>query len=275
MRRLLLFIIIVCKICNVLQAQTKPLPVSIAARKSLWGKSYVLQLTNLSREQLTVVLLAKEKTASFAIPAGQKKDIGWAQGFSFDANNHFAVTADGFDTIKQVMPSTELAPWKLTFTEDRGLAISLSKSLLQQELPKNLGLPIKQKASNVFEISLSDSPVLDLREGSNRIYADATLHASILGKVKFPVLAKVSFVPSYSGSTRQLIASEILVDQIDVKLLPAEWTEVARQIVNEIIRASFSKVVLYELDRSEQKYAKLTRLRDVRVKDGRLEMLIL
>ena len=275
MHRILQYMILVCVFCDVLLAQSNPLPVSIAARKSFLGKSYVLQITNVSGKQLTVVLLAKEKTASFAIPAGQTKDIGWAQGFSFDANNHFAVTADGFDTTRQVMPGTELAPWKLTFTDDRGLALSLSKSLLQEELSKNLGLPIKQKASNIFELSLSDAPVLDLREGSNRIFADATLHASVLGKLKFPVLAKVSFVPSYSVSTRQLIASEILVDQIDVKLLPAEWTEAARQIVNEIIRASFSKVVLYELDRSEQKYAKLIRLRDVRVRDGRLEVLIL
>jgi hypothetical protein len=262
--------------CGTLLAQLKPLPISISVRKSLWGKSYVLQVANASTSELTIVLLAKEKSALFDISAGKTKDIGWAQGFSFDANNHFAITAAGYDTVKQTMPREELSPWKLTFTDDRGLALSLSKNFLQAELSKNLGLPIKQKVSNIFEISLNDPPVLNFKEGSNRVFADASLQAyAFSGKLKFPLFAKFSFVPSYSPSTRQLLASEIQVDEIDVKLLPAEWTDVTKQIFNNMISTVISRVVLYRLDQKEQKYAKLIRLRDVRIKDGRLEVLIL
>jgi hypothetical protein len=275
MRRSILSILFTLLACNVLEAQLQPLPVTVACRKSFLGGSYVLQVKNLSSVELTIWLRAKGKTAAFDVAAGKVKTIGWAQGFRFDANNHFALWAAGYDTIQQVMPSTELSPLRISFTNDRGLAVSLSKSLLQEQLSKNLRLPIKERASNILEVSLNDAPQIDLREGSDRIDAEATLQASVIsGKVRFPILTKVSFIPSYSPSTRQLIASEIVVEDIDVKFLPPEWTGVATEFLNRIVPAIFSKVVIYQLEKKEQKYARLLHVRDVRVNDGRLEVLI-
>jgi hypothetical protein len=269
------YVLLIILTSSILHAQSKPLPVSVSCRKSFWGKSYVLQVQNLSNTELTIWLQAKGKTASFDIAPGKVKDIGWAQDFSFDANNHFALWAVGYDTLRQVMPSTELAPWRITFTHDRGLALSLSKSFVQEQLSKNMGLPIKERASNLFEVSLNNPPQIDLREGSERVYAEAILQASTFsGKLRFPILTKVSFLPSYSPSTRQLVASQIVVDKIDVKFLPAEWTEVATEFLNRIIPVIFSKVVIYQLDKKEQKYARFLHVRDVRVNDGRLEVLI-
>jgi hypothetical protein len=259
-----------------LQSQQRPLPVGVTCREAILSRSYVLQIQNSSNQALDLWMQAKGKISSFLLPAGKMVKFGWAQGYHFDANNLFLIGASGYDTIKQVMPNTELSLWRIDFPNDGGLALSLSQSFLQNQLSKYLGLPIKENVSGVLEIALSQAPEIVLTEGSEKIYADAILQASLLSnKLHFPIAAKVSFIPLYSPGNGRITASQIAVENIDVNALPREWLDVATQIVNKMLPALFAKVVIYQLDKSQSRIAKLVNLRSVRVSDRRLEILIL
>jgi len=266
-----------------LHSQTKPLPVSVTCRKSFLQGSYVLQIQNTSNEQLRLWLQAKGKISPFVLPAGKMEEFGWAQGFRFDANNVFAMGADGYDTLKQRMPNGELNPFKIDFAEDGSLAISLSQSYLQERVPKFIKLPIKQRASNIFEISLNQIPQIILEDGSERIFSDATLQASVMsGRLRFPVVASVSFVPSYSPSTGEISATQIKIENIDVNvpnsdigLLPQDWREQVSQVINNILPVVFAKFVFYKIEKNWLKeILNAVNLR-TKVVDGRLELIIL
>jgi hypothetical protein len=240
------------------------------------SRSYVLQIQNSSDGTLDLCLQAKGKASSFQLLAHKIVEFGWAQGYRFDANNVFLISATGYDTVKQVMPNTELAPWRIDFPDDGGVALSLSQYLLQGQLPKYLGLPVKQNVSNVLQISLNQSPKIILTEGSEKIYANAILEATFLsGKLSVPIVAMVSFVPLYVPANGQLVASQIEVNNIEVNALPKEWLDATTQVVNNLLSALFARVVIYQLDKSQSKIARLVNLRSIRVTDGRLEILIL
>jgi len=266
-----------------LQSQTRPLPLAVTCRKSLLEGSYVLQIQNSSKEDLDLWLQAKGKVTPFVLPAGKMKEFGWAQGYRFDANNLFLIGGNGYDTLRQVMPNVELSPWRIGFSTEGGLALSFSQAFLQARLPKYLELPVKQKASNVLEISLNQVPQIILKEGSDRIYSDAVLEASFFsGKVRLPIVAGVSFVPSYNAGTGELTASQIKIENIalkfphsDLDIIPKDWTEQATQVVNKMLPVVFAKYVLYKLEKNWiLKIAKAVNLR-TKVLDGRLELVIL
>jgi len=259
-----------------LQSQTKPIPVVVTCRRAILTRSYVLQIQNSSDETLNLWLQAKEKFTPFALPARKMVEFGWAQGYHFDANNLFLIGGDGYDTIKQVMPNVELSPWRIDFPKDGGVAVSLSQSYLQEVLTKNLGLPVMQNFGKVFKMELDQPPQVILEEGSDSVYANAVFQAlTFSGKVRFPVVASVSFIPFYNSANGEISATQIRVVNIDMIALPKEWLDGATQIVNEIIPTLFSKCVIYKLDRSQLKIAKLINVHKIRVNDGRLEILIL
>ncbi len=273
---ILLLAIISLFVNDSLRSQTKPLPIIVTCRESTFKGSYVLQIQNSSNEKLNLWLHAKGKTSPFLLPSGKMVEFGWAQGYKFDANNLFLIGGSGYDTIKQVMPNVELSPWRIGFSKDGGLAISLSQSFLQKELPKYLKLPIKESASTAVEIELNQMPQIVLKEESDRIYSKAILQASLLsGKLHLPIVAEVSFIPSYIPDNGQIIASQIKIENIDMSVLPKEWLDDATQIVNKILPILFAKYVVYQLEKNWQlKIAKAMGLR-TKVIDGRLEIIFL
>ena len=266
-----------------LNSQTKPLPIAVTCRKSFLQGSYVLQIQNSSNERLHLWLQAKGSVTGFELHAGKIEEFGWAQGYRFDANNLFVIGGEGYDTLRQRMPNVELNPFKVDFSNDGGLLISLSQSYLQDRLPKLIKLPIIQKASNVFEISLNQIPQIILKEGSERIFSDATLQACVLsGKLRFPLAATVSFMPSYSPSTGEIVATQIKVENIDLNIpnsnigiLPPDWREQATQTINNILPALFDKFVLYKIEKKWLKNIVNAANPRAKVVDGRLEITIL
>jgi hypothetical protein len=259
-----------------LQSQTKPIPVVVTFRKSLLGGSYVLQLQNTSNEQLNLWLDAREKIFTFLIPAGKMKEIGWAQGFRFDANDLFFIGADGYDTIRQAMPNTELSSCRISFSKDGSLTINLSQSFLQDLLPKFLELPIKETYSNVLEVAINDIPQIILRDRSDRIYANVAIQVTLFsGKVHIPINTNCSFVPFYIPSNGMLGASQIKVENIDINALPKEWLEEVTNIINKLLPIWFSKLEIYKLDKTTLKYCKFLNVRQISVHNGRLEIILL
>lgn len=240
-----------------LQSQTRSLPVSVTCRKSFFQGSYVLQIQNSSLEDLTLWLQAKGKVTPFVLRAGKMEEFGWVQGYKFDANNLFLIGGSGFDTIKQVMPNVELSPWRIGFSKEGGLALSLSESFLQDRLPKYLKLPIREKPTNYLEMSLEETPRILLHEGSERVYTDAIFKVSLFsGKVRIPIVAGASFIPAYAASTGEVTASEIKVENIDIRFpstdlsaLPREWPEEATRFINKIIPVVFGKYVLHRIEK--------------------------
>lgn len=193
-----------------LNSQTKSLPISVTCRKSFLQGSYVLQIQNSSNEDLDLWLEAKGKTTSFVLPAGKMKEFGWAQGYKFDAKNLFLIGGTGYDPINKRMPEDELSPWRIGFSKEGGLALSLSQSFLQDRLPKYLQLPIMEKPTNYLEVSLNQIPMIILKEGSDRIYTDATFEGSLSsGRVRLSIVASASFIPSYASATGEVTASQI------------------------------------------------------------------
>lgn len=274
-RTLSLLIGLIVLFADSLQSQTKPIPITVTCRESTFKGSYVLQIQSMSNDKLNLWLQAKGKTSQFLLPAGKVMEFGWAQGYKFDANNLFLVGSSGFDTIKQVMPNVELSPWRIGFA-DGGLALSLSQSFMQTRLPKYLELPVKENLSNILEVALNQVPQIILKEGSERIYANANLEASITSlNLHVPIVASVSFVPSYVVSTGQIIASQITVENIDMNVLPKEWIDETTKIVNKVLPALFAKYVFYQLEHKWLlKVAKVVHLR-TKVIDSRLEIIIL
>ncbi|MGD1046650.1 MAG: hypothetical protein ABR936_15185 [Bacteroidota bacterium] len=259
-----------------LQSQTKPLPIVVTCRKSLLGGSYVLQLQNTSIEQLNIWLDAREKIATFLIPAGKMKEVGWAQGFRFDANDLFFIGADGYDTIRQSMPNNELSSIRVGFSKDGGLTINLSQSFLQYLLPKIFELPIKITSSNVLEVSINDMPQIILEDMSDKIYANVVIQViPFSSKVHIPINTSVSFVPFYIPSTGVLGVSQIKVENIDIVALPKEWLEEVTKIINNLIPIWFSKLEIYQLDKTVLKYCKFFSVRQISIHNRRLEIILL
>ncbi len=261
--------------CDTLQSQTKPIPITVTCRESLLKGSYVLQIQNTFNEKLDLWLQSKDKISPFSLPAGKMIEFGWAQGYRFDANNLFLIGGSGYDTIIQVMPNIELSPWRIDFSDD-GLALSLSQSFLQTRLPKYLELPIKEKYKTFFEIEINQMPQIILKEGSDRIYTNAILQATLFSSnLRVPIVANVSFVPLYIPSTGQICASQIKIENINMNVLPKEWIDGATQIVNKLLPVLFAKYVIYQLEKNWLlKVAKAAHLR-TKVIDGRLEIIIL
>lgn len=274
----LLFILIVFiafSQTNFPQVQTKPLPVEVTCRKSLMGGSYVLQIGNTSSSQLEIWLDAREKYSTFLIPAGKFKEIGWAQGFRFDANDVFFIGADGYDTLRKAMPSAELSSFRLGFSKEGALTINLSQSFLQDQLSKCLKLPIKQN-SKILNVEISEIPQIILRDRSDRIYANAKLQTtSFSGKVHIPINVTISFVPSYIPKTGEIIASQINIDDININGFPKEWLTEVTSIINQLIPVWFSNVQIYHLDKTILKYCQFFNVRQVSVHEGRLEIALL
>ena len=258
------------------QLQTKPLPVVVTCRKSFLGGSYVLQIEDTSSSPLNIWLEAREKFATYLIPDGKMKEIGWVQGFRFDANDVFFMGAEGYDTLKSAMPSAELSPIRIGFSEDGALTINLSQSFLQEQLSKYLQLPIKQKYPNLLEIEINEIPQIILRDRSERIYANVVLQAIIFSaKIHVPINVTVSFVSSYVPSTGIIVASQINADNINISDLPNEWFNEVTMIINKLIPIWFSKVQIFQLDNTTLKYCKFLNVHQISVHNGRLEIKLL
>jgi hypothetical protein len=257
------------------QLQTNPLPVEVSCRKSLIGGSYVLQIGNTSSSQLNIWLDAREKFATFLIPAGKSKEIGWVQGYRFDANDVFFIGSDGYDTLRKAMPCAELSTFRIGFSNDGALTINLSQSFLQNQLSKYLRLPIKQN-SKILDVEVNEIPQIILRDRSDRIYANVNLQTtSFSGKVHIPIKVAISFVPSFIPSTGVIIASQITVDNININGLPKEWLTEVTTIINQLLPVWFSSIQIYRLDKTTLKYCEFVNVRQVSVHDGRLEIELL
>lgn len=259
-----------------LHSQTKPLPITVSCRESTFEGSYVLQVHNSSNEKLDLWLQAKGKISPFLLPAGKMVEFGWAQGYKFDANNLFFIGGNGYDTTKGLMPNIELSPIRITAPKDGGIGLSISQSLLQSQLPKNLQLPIKEKYSTVFEVEINQVPQIKLIEGSDKIYINAILQTSLFStKAHIPIAVSISSIPFYTPATGQLGVTQIRVESININLLPKEYLDAITQLVNDILPFVFNKYVIVQLEKKWQlKLAHFASLR-TRVNDGRLEILIL
>lgn len=259
-----------------LQSQTKPIPVIVTCRKSLLGGSYVLQLRNTSNEQLNLWLDAREQKSTVLIPDGKMKEIGWAQGYRFDATDLLFIGGDGYDTLRQAMPNTELSACRIDFSKDGSLTLNLSQSFLQDLLPKFLKLPIKETYSNALEVAINELPQIDLRDRSDRIYANVVIQVTLFsGKVHIPINTIFSFLPFYVPSTGILGASQIKVENIDINALPQEWLEEVTKIINTLLPIWFSKLEIYRLDKTTLKYCKFFNVRQISVHNRRLEIILL
>lgn len=261
--------------CDQLQAQIKYIPIDVSVRTSFFGGSYVLQLKNRSSQQLQIWLAAKEKVATYHIPTGETKDIGWVQGFRFDANDLFFVWGEGYDTIKQAMPSNELSPWKVTVPKEGGLAVSFSQSFLQDQLLKQIKLPIKKYYPKALELEISEIPQIILKEESDRFYTTVIIHTKLFsGKLNVPINTTVSFVPFYTPANGVISASQIRIDNIDVNILPKNWLGEVTEIINTLLPALFATYDLFQINKSDLKYINLINVRQIVIRDGRLEILI-
>jgi hypothetical protein len=230
---------------------------------------------NSSNEILSLWLKAKEKHSPFNLPAGKMVEFGWAQGFRFNANDIFFVGGNGCDTIKKVMPSDDLSPLRLSFSNDGGLVLSASQSFFQYALQTLVKLPIKQNVSTILEIALNEVPQVILKEGTDRIYAKAILQATpFSGKVHIPITAYVSFIPIFNPSNGWIIASQTRVENIEMDVLPKEWIDVTTQVVNEILPRLYPELSVYQLDKATLKITRFTNVREVRVSNARLEIFI-
>ena len=253
------------------QLQTQQLPVVVTCRKSFFGGSYVLQIQNTSVSQLKIWLEAKERIATFLIPADRMINVGWAQGFQFDANDIFFIGSDGYDTLREAMPSTELSAKRIGFSQDGSLTINLSQSFLQNQLSKYFKLPIIQNFPRIVDLEVNQMPQIILRDGSNRIYANVVLQSlTFSGKVRIPINVTVSFVPYYIASTGIIEASQINVDNININGLPQQWFTQVTNIINQLIPIWFSNVQLFQIDRTALKYCKFLNVRQINIQNGRL-----
>jgi hypothetical protein len=259
-----------------LQSQNKSLPLVVTYRKSFLGGSYVLKLQDTSSEQLNIWLDAREKIATFLIPAGKMIEIGWAQGFRFDDNDNFFIGGDGYDTIRQTMPNTGLSPCRIRFLKDGSLTINLSQSYLQGLLPKFLELPVKGNYSNILEVAITELPKIILKDRSDRIYANVLVHLTFIsGKINIPTKANLSFVPFYVPEKGSLGASQIKVENIEINAVPKDWLKEVTKIINQLLPLWFSKLEFAQLDITTMKYCKYFNVREVNVRNGRLEIVLL
>jgi len=254
------------------KSQTTPLPVSTSVRKSFLGGSYVLQVRNTSNALLALWLEAKEKSYTFSLPPGTTKDIGWAQGFKFDANDAYFISGNGFDTLKQVMPSPDLSPYRIAFPPNGGLAISFSQSFLQNQLPKYLALPIKQ-SSRIVDVAVTDVPEITLKDGSDRVYANIPVHTSwVSGKAQIPMNAMVSFVPQFDPSSGKIVASSIKLENIQIEGIPGEWLNDLATVTNSILPLVFGSYQFCQLDKTVMKYIRFFNVQAIVVRGARLEV---
>jgi hypothetical protein len=254
-----LLTLLLCQTCffGSLRPQDKLIPVSVTCRKSLLQGSYVLQIKNTSNTPLQLWLQAKGRTTNFLLPAGKTEEFGWAQGYRFDARNLFLMGGEGYDSLRQRMPDVELNPVKVDLSREGGLSVSLAQSYLQDHLPKYVRLPIRAIPSGSLEFSLEEFPEIILNDGSERVFTYAIIQTSLLsGKVCVPLKVGVSFIPSYTPSTGEVIASQIQVENIDVNvpgsnigLLPADWREQATKTLNGFLPMVFSQFVIYKVEK--------------------------
>lgn len=253
------------------QPQTKTLPVQITFRKSLLGGSYVLQIKNISSMPLEIWLDAREKHATFNIPANKMKEIGWAQGFRFDANDVFVIGSNGYDTIRQTMPSNELSEIRVDFSNNEGLTVNLSQSYLQKQIAKSLKLPLNKKIQKIIEIELNEVPQIILKDGSDKIHAFVRLQTKTFsGKVIIPVNISISFRPYYNSSTGEILASQINVDDMNINNLPNNIFSDVTNIINSLLPIWFSEIKIFQIDNNTLKYLKLLNVRQISVHNRRL-----
>lgn len=257
-------------------AQPKSLPLDVTCRKSLLRGSYVLQLHNTSSNNLAIWLEARGSKATLLIPPGKTKEIGWIQGFKFDANDVFFVGADGYDTIKQAMPNSELSHFRIGFAKNGGLSIRLSQSYLQSLLPKYLELPVNQAVSNAFEVRVVEIPKIVLKDRSDRLFANVLIHAIITsGKIDIPIHTSLSFIPLYDPVTGTLFASQTKVESTEITLVPKEWMEDVTKFVNEFMPVWMPQFQIYQMDKTALKYCRFFNVREINIQDGRIEIVIL
>jgi hypothetical protein len=253
------------------QSETKPLPVQVTVRKSLLGGSYVLQIKNTSSLPLEIWLEAREKYATFNIPADKMKEIGWAQGFRFDANDVFVIGSNGYDIIRQTMPSNELSEFRVDYSNNEGLTVNLSQSYLQKQISKSLKLPINKNYHKIIEIELNEIPQIILKDGSDKIHANVRLQTKTFsGKVKIPINASISFMPYYNSSTGELLASQINVDDMNINSLPNNIFSDVTNIMNSLLPIWFSEMRIFQIDNTTLKYLKLLNVRQISIHNRRL-----
>ena len=258
---------------NCLHSQNKPLPVTITITNAFNNRSYVLQIRNSSDKDLNLWLQAKSTRSTFLLPRGKLVKYGWAQGYHFDAKNTFFIGGDGYDTFKDSMPNVELSPMRIEHRKEGGFELSFSQYFIQKQA-NNFKLPIKQTFSAI-EIEINQVPQIELIEGSNRMYAHCILDASVAGrKIPVPIPATLSFIPEYVPTTGQLVASQIQIEKIENGIFPQQYVDDATSLVNVFLPAVFSNFVLYTVDKTILPFAKLLKVQNARVADGRLELSI-
>jgi hypothetical protein len=252
------------------------LPIKTGVRKSFLGGSYVLQVQNMSDNEITLWLEAKEKIDSYILQPRGFKDIGWAQGYRFEANDAFFLWADGCDTIRQMMPIDELSPWKIRFTENGGLSLNLSQSYVQNCLRTEVKMPIEQSYSNVVHVAIDNIPQVIFRDGSNRIFADIPVTTKwFRASAKVVIKTTVSFIPIYEPSSGKVLATDLQINNIDINLVPKEWLNSFKDVVNQLLVTLFKPVVIFQIDNSLLKYAQLLNVRKMVIRDGRLDIYFL
>ncbi len=253
------------------QSQSKKLPIEVTCRKSFLGGSYVLQIKNTSTAPLNIWLTAREKYAEYTILPASIKDIGWVQGFRFDENDVFFIGSDGYDTLKQVMPSTGLHDIRIDFADNGALTVNLSQTELQKVANKYLKVPFKQSYPNFADFEITEVPQILLKNGSNKIYLNAVIHVVIFsGKVNIPVNIAGSFIPYYIPSTGAVMSSQLTLENINISNLSGEVFDKVKSIVNELVPIWFSNLQLYKVNNTILKYCKFFNVHKISVQNNRL-----
>lgn len=258
------------------QNLSKQLPLEVSFRKSFLGGSYVLQLKNTSDSLLNIWIDARDKKAFFKLRPNVMKSIGWAQGFRFDANDIFVIGADGYNIFKGTMPSEEINEFRIDFSKNGGVIISLSKSFIQKQISEQIKLPIKEKIPNIAQFEINQMPLIFFQDNSNKIYVKIDLQTFIFsGKIKLPVKIITSFVPNFNPSTGEVIASQSYIEELGIENLPENLFKDLKNLMNEIILRLFSEIVVFKLDKTILKYCDLLNVRNVIIKNRRLQIEIL
>lgn len=272
----IIFVVIIFLHLSQLIAQSKQIPLNISIRKSFFGGSYVLQVKNDTSVTLALWVEAKEKRYEFVVEPGRTKDIGWAQGLRFDANDLFCISGNGFDTLCQTMPWDELSPLRISFSLNRGLVLNLSQSYVQRLVPQRVSLPIRRKYGSIMEVSVTEYPQIVLQDGSNKIFSKIVFHTRwFSSNIELPLNVTVSFVPQYEPSKGVLFGSQVNIDEMGMLLIPQETMNELRAIINQLVPDIYDRIEVFKLDKDYFRYARKYSVRKVLVRDGRIEIELL
>ncbi len=74
---------------------------------------------------------------------------------------------------------------------------------------------------------------------------------------------------------RSLGESQIRVENIEVNAVPKDWLEDVTKCINQLLPIWFSRLEIFQSDKTALKYCEFSDVREVNVHNGRLEIVVL